>query len=78
MYNIQDLGINMAHIESRPSKANPGKEYDFYIDYLCSEEKRAELVAKLKEYTTSINLLSRSPQQDEGSQWLSCDWWKGV
>ena len=78
MYNIQDLGINMTHIESRPSKANPGKEYDFYVDYLCSEEKRAELVAKLKEYTTSINLLSRSPQKDEGSQWLSCDWWKGV
>jgi prephenate dehydratase len=63
----------MTHIESRPSKANPGKEYDFYIDYICSEEKRAELVAKLKEYTTSINLLSRSPQQDEGK--LLIDGW---
>ena len=62
----QEVGINMTHIESRPSKANPGKEYDFYVDYICSEEKRAELVAKLKEYTTSINLLSRSPQKDEG------------
>ena len=67
---MQELGINMTHIESRPSKASPGKEYDFYVDYICSEEKRAELVAKLKEYTTSINLLSRSPQQDEGSDGL--------
>ena len=70
---MQELSINMSHIESRPSKTNPGKEYDFYVDYICSEEKRAELVTKLKEYTTSINLLSRSPQQDEGS-----NWWKDV
>ena len=63
---MQELGINMTHIESRPSKANPGTEYDFYVDYICSEEKRTELVEKLNGYSTSVNVLSRNPQKDEG------------
>ena len=57
----------MTHIESRPSKTNPGTEYDFYVDYICSEEKRAKLVKTLNSYTTSVNVLSRTPQKDEGS-----------
>ena len=56
----------MTHIESRPSKTNPGMEYDFYVDYICTEEKRAELVKNLNGYSTSVNVLSRTPQKDEG------------
>ena len=58
----------MTHIESRPSKTNPGSEYDFYVDYICSEEKRAELVDKLNGYAASVNILSRTPQKDEGDK----------
>lgn len=57
----------MTHIESRPSKSNPGAEYDFYVDYSCAEEQRNELTKKLSDYTTSINVLSRTPQKDEGT-----------
>ena len=64
---IQELGISMTHIESRPSKSNPGAEYDFYVDYSCAEEQRNELTKKLSDYTTSINVLSRTPQKDEGT-----------
>ena len=63
----QELGISMTHIESRPSKTNPGAEYDFYADYSCTEEQRTELIKKLNDYTTSINVLSRTPQKDEGT-----------
>ena len=56
----------MTHIESRPSKSNPGNEYDFYVDYVCSEEKRVELVSKLNGYSSSVSVLSRTPQKDEG------------
>lgn len=35
---IQKLGINLTHIESRPSITNPDEEYDYYID--CEMEGR--------------------------------------
>ena len=66
LFSEQELGINMTHIESRPSKTNPGVEYDFFVNYVCSEEKRTELVGKLSCYSTSINVLSRTPKKDEG------------
>ena len=63
----QDLGINMSHIESRPSKSSPGAEYDFYVDCHCPKEKRDALMKKLRECSRAVNVLSRSPQKDEGT-----------
>ena len=62
----QELEVNMTHIESRPSKKNRGEEYDFFVDCECTEKQREELVAKLRTCATSVNVLSRTPQKDEG------------
>ena len=60
---LQDLGINMSHIESRPSKQSPGQEYEFYVDCECVTE---ELMERLKSLAKSVSVLSRSPKKDEG------------
>ncbi len=56
----------MTHIESRPSKKNHGKEYDFFVDCECSESNRGPLLEKLNKCATSVSVLSRTPKKDEG------------
>ncbi len=56
----------MTHLESRPSKTNPGSEYDFYTDCVCPPEKKEELLTLLRENSLSVNVLSRDPEIDEG------------
>lgn len=63
---IQKLGINMTHIESRPSKSNPGAEYDFYVECSCTDEQKQKLLEELKNYSTNTSILSRDPTENEG------------
>ena len=56
----------MKHLESRPSKSNPGSEYDFYVDCVCPPEVKEELLSSLKAHSISVNVLSRDPGMDEG------------
>jgi len=59
----------MSHIESRPSRNNPGKEYDFYVNcHACPQEKIDQLVELLKPMTTSLTVRRRKPAEDEGVQ----------
>lgn len=57
----------MTHLESRPSKTNPGSQYDFYVDCVCPADKKDELVSALRTHSLSVNVLSRDPSVDEGS-----------
>lgn len=56
----------MTHLESRPSKSNPGIEYDFYVECCCTDQQKQELVEKLTDYANKVNVLSRDPSEDEG------------
>ena len=57
----------MNHIESRPSRNNPGKEYDFYVNCSdCPQEKIDQLVDLLKPISTSLSVHSSKPAEDEG------------
>ena len=59
---FEDLDISLSHIESRSSKINPGIEYDFFAEFICSEpQKRTELVAKLNTYATSVRIVENRP-----------------
>ena len=56
----------MTHIESRPSKSKPGSEYDFYVECVCTDKQKEELVEELKSCSTNVSVLSRDPTEDEG------------
>ena len=57
----------MTHIESRPSKTNPGVEYDFYVDCVSTDEQKQLLLEKLNPISCKVvNVLSRAPSNDEG------------
>ena len=58
----------MNHIESRPSRNNPGKEYDFYVNCSgCPQKKIDQLVELLRPMATSLNVQRMSkPAEDEG------------
>ncbi len=58
----------MTRIESRPSKKNHGEEYDFFVECECSEDAQERLLSKLREYATTVSVLSRSPKKDEGER----------
>lgn len=62
---FQKFGVNMTHIESRPSKTNPGKEYDFYVECACRDAQKEQLVAELKKLSNNVSILSRDPAKDE-------------
>nr|CAA76184.1 phenylalanine hydroxylase [Geodia cydonium] len=62
---FQDMGINMTHLESRPSKSNPGSEYDFYVDCVCPPDKKEDLLSSLRANSLTVNILSRDPGEDE-------------
>ena len=63
---MQELGVSLSHIESRPSKIHAGSEYDFYVDCMCTEQQKDVLVERLKACALRVSVLSREPSQDEG------------
>lgn len=63
----QDAGVNMNHIESRPSRTNPGKEYDFFVNCKdCTQDQVDQLVKSLKPIANSVTVERRRPAEDEG------------
>ena len=58
---FEAMDISLSHIESRPSQTNPGVEYDFYARCGCSEDKRGDLVARLKSYSTGVRTVQDEP-----------------
>ena len=67
---LQDLGVNLTHIESRPSKRKPGEEYDFYVDCECAEESKEEVTSKLSACATNVTLHARSPNKDNEGKYI--------
>ena len=67
IYFAQIADINLTHIESRPSKNNPGKEYDFYTSCgECSQEKVDHLLELLKPLVTYVSVEQSNTIKDEG------------
>ena len=63
--HAQNADVNLTHIESRPSKDNPGKEYDFFTSCSeCSQEKADHLLELLKPLVTSVSV-EQSKSTDE-------------
>lgn len=62
---FKELGINMTHIESRPSRSNPGKEYDFFIDCKAPRDMIEKLVKQVSTYTNNVTIQSTSPVENE-------------
>lgn len=64
----------MSHIESRPSRSNPGEEYDFYVNCSgCPQEKIDRLVELLKPMSTSLSVQRSKPaNEDEGDSCFVC------
>lgn len=60
---FEDHGISLSHIESRPSKINPGVEFDFYAQCVCSAEEKAGLVASLRSYSTDVRIVQEEPRR---------------
>jgi len=58
----------MMNMESCPSKVKSGAEYDFYVECPSGEKQKQELVEELNEHSTSVNVLSRDPDEDEGKE----------
>lgn len=59
--NFQALGVNVVHIESRPSRRKD-TEYEILVDVECDNKKMEELVVMLRKEVSAINL----KQYEEG------------
>ena len=62
----------MTHIESRPSKKNPGVEYDFYIDCEVPKDIMENLLQQLKTTTVGVSVHARSPGKEECKLSILC------
>ena len=55
---LQDKGVNLVHIESRPSKAG-ADDYEFYVDCDNTKGSLNHLIPELKERSNTFRILSR-------------------
>ncbi|XP_065910722.1 phenylalanine-4-hydroxylase-like [Dysidea avara] len=63
---FKDVGVTMNHIESRPSRTNPGKEYDFFVNCKdCTQDQVDQLVRSLRPIAKSVTVKRRQPAEDE-------------
>lgn len=64
---LQDKGINLTHIESRPSRDNK-EEYEFFISVdQASSKALDEVVDSLRtQISGQVHELSRNKQKDTG------------
>lgn len=64
---MQEKGINLTHIESRPSRKNK-EEYEFFISVdQASSKGMEEVVDKLRtQISGQVHELSRNKQKDTG------------
>lgn len=65
--NLQEKGINLTHIESRPSRINKG-EYEFFIsvDTACSKILDKVINSLRGQISGQVHELSRNKQKDTG------------
>ena len=52
---VQDLGINVLHIESRPSSRKES-EYEILVDVECDNRRMEQLMSLLRREVAAINL----------------------
>ena len=64
--SLKKLGVNLTHIESRPSVNNADKEYDFYMDCDCESSVKDGFQTQLKAVAVSVRVMARTPSEDEG------------
>ena len=58
---LQELKINMEHIESRPSKTSSDC-YDFFVECIdCDSAKLSRLVECLEEHATNVRVCTENP-----------------
>ena len=55
---FQDKGVNLVHIESRPSKKGED-DYEFYVDCDNTKGSLNNVLPELKERSKSLHILSR-------------------
>lgn len=65
--SVQDKGINLMHIESRPSRMNKA-EYEFFIsvDPSCSQALDDVIDGLRTQISGHVHELSRNKQKDTG------------
>ncbi len=70
---LQDKGINLTHIESRPSRDNK-EEYEFFIsvDQACSKVLDEVVDGLRTQISGQVHELSRNKQKDTGETTV---WW---
>ncbi len=70
---LQDKGINLTHIESRPSRDNK-EEYEFFIsvDQACSKVLDEVVDGLRTQISGQVRELSRNKQKDTGETTV---WW---
>jgi len=52
---LQDLGVNVLHIESRPSRRRKS-EFEILVDVECDNKRMEQLTGMLKREVAAINL----------------------
>ena len=56
--DLQELGINLSCLESRPSHKNPGQEYEFYVEMCIDDKCDIDVASSLKEIAVDVRMLS--------------------
>jgi hypothetical protein len=54
-HHLQDLGVNVLHIESRPSTRRQS-EFEILVDVQCDNNRMEQLVSLLRREVSAINL----------------------
>lgn len=62
---FQEKGVNLAHIESRPSKKD-AHDYEFYVDCDNTKGSLNSLISELKQRSKSFHILGRRRQKSSG------------
>ena len=63
-------GINMSHIESRPSDKTRVSDYDFFVNVECDGDKLKEITPKLEEITDTEVRVIGSEGVDDNVHWF--------
>ena len=62
-YSLQDHGIDLSHIESRPSKVN-GHAYDFFVSFTSTPDNEKACIAQLGSIAKITTVLDNNPDTE--------------